>query len=151
MRQRDREIFIFIFFPVRRWSPEKTERKRERNSHDVFFCSKVVSRRTKLSLHFLCPKVIQTYETSASWDAPGDGKYYVTVVAFNSAIEASAPACSDGVTVDSTRPEFREVFVSGARIAGGVVSARREEREEVWFVDSERRRRLVDNPDQDCL
>lgn len=112
----------------------------------------MVSRRTKFSLHFLCPKVIQTYETSASWDAPGDGKYYVTVVAFNSAIEASAPACSDGVTVDNTRPELREVFVSGARIACGVISARREEeREEVWFVDSERRRRLVDSPGQACL
>lgn len=101
--------------------------------------------------YFIISKVVKTYETFASWDAPSDGKYYVTVVAFNSAIEASAPVCSDGVTVDSTEPAVTEVYVSGARITGGVISARREGKEEVWFVDSERRRRLVDNPDQACL
>ena len=101
--------------------------------------------------YFIISKVVKTYETFASWDAPSDGKYYVTVVAFNSAIEASAPVCSDGVTVDSTEPAVTEVYVSGARITGGVISARREGKEEVWFVDSERRRRLVDSPDQACL
>ncbi|XP_050415812.1 uncharacterized protein LOC126829741 [Patella vulgata] len=44
----------------------------------------------------------QTTSTHASWTAPSDGKYYITVVAYNGALEVSLPVCSDGVVVDRT-------------------------------------------------
>ena len=91
----------------------------------------------------------ETYNTFATWTAPGDGTYHVTVVAFNSALEPSAPVCSDGVTVDTTPPAMADFYVSGAHVAGGVVLGHSPT--EVWLIDSERRRRLVDSPDTACM
>ena len=73
----------------------------------------------------------------------------MTVVAFNTALEPSAPVCSDGVTIDTTPPTINHVYVSGAHVAGGVVLGHSPT--EVWFVDGERRRRLVDSPDAACM
>ena len=72
----------------------------------------------------------------------------MTVTAFNSALEPSAPVCSDGVLVDTRPPAVGSLYVAGARVAGGVVPG--PGLTEVWFVDSERRRRLVDSPDSAC-
>ncbi|KAK7500608.1 hypothetical protein BaRGS_00008183, partial [Batillaria attramentaria] len=94
-------------------------------------------------------RVNVTYGTTASWEAPGPGTYYVTVVAYNSAIEPSDPVCSDGVTVDVTAPAVSEVYVEGAYIAAGLV--RQVDSDNIWLVDVDRRRRLVDSPDQACL
>nr|KAG5709290.1 hypothetical protein BaRGS_018042 [Batillaria attramentaria] len=66
-------------------------------------------------------RVNVTYGTTASWEAPGPGTYYVTVVAYNSAIEPSDPVCSDGVTVDVTAPAVSGVYVEGAYIVAGLV------------------------------
>ena len=43
--------------------------------------------------------MVETYNTDATWTAPGDGQYHVSVVALNAAWDASEPVCSDGVTV----------------------------------------------------
>ena len=97
-------------------------------------------------------KVHQTYNTFTTWEAPASGTYYVTVVAFNSALEFSTTVCSDGVTVDTTGPVLSDVYVSEAHIAGGVASAYSSEGvKEVWYVDTDRRRRFVDSPDQACM
>ena len=90
----------------------------------------------------------QTYEQFASWTAPGDGTYYVTVVAFNSAREPSVPVCSDGVIVDTVPPTMEAFFVEGAHIEPGLVPG--STAAEVWYMDSERRVRLVDSPDAAC-
>ncbi|XP_076468275.1 uncharacterized protein LOC143299060 [Babylonia areolata] len=97
-------------------------------------------------------RVKLTYNTFASWEAPSEGMYYVTVVAFNRALEMSRPVCSDGVRVDSTRPSLSRVYVGGARVVGGVF---REEQEggdaSLWLLDTDRTRRVVDSPDNACL
>ena len=50
-------------------------------------------------------QVVQTEDTFATNVVTKTGKYYVTVVAFNAALEPSRPICSDGVTIDKTAPD----------------------------------------------
>ncbi|XP_046561789.1 uncharacterized protein LOC124270793 [Haliotis rubra] len=92
-------------------------------------------------------EVTETYSTSASWTAPSVGKYHVTVVAFNRALEASDPVCSDGVTVDTTPPSVSEVAVRDSRVMEGLVKS---SDNTVWFIDAHRRRTRVVNPDGSC-
>lgn len=42
----------------------------------------------------------ETTLTSANFSLPEEGKYYVTVVAYNNAMEPSTPVCSDGVVLE---------------------------------------------------
>ncbi|XP_071088930.1 uncharacterized protein [Haliotis cracherodii] len=92
-------------------------------------------------------KVTETYSTSASWTAPSVGKYHVTVVAYNRALEASDPVCSDGVTVDTTPPSVSEVAVRDSRVVEGLVKS---SDNDVWFIDAHRRRTLLVTPDNSC-
>ncbi|XP_046581223.1 uncharacterized protein LOC124288738 [Haliotis rubra] len=92
-------------------------------------------------------QVTETYSTSASWTAPTVGKYHVTVVAFNRALEASDPVCSDGVTVDTTPPSVSEVAVRDSRVMEGLVKS---SDNVVWFIDAHRRRAQVVSPDDSC-
>ncbi|XP_055958832.1 uncharacterized protein LOC126829498 [Patella vulgata] len=91
--------------------------------------------------------VKQTTATHASWTAPSDGKYYITVVAYNRALEVSKPVCSDGVVVDRTLPTIREIDIEGARIKGGLIK----ENNQVSFISDTRRRYLLKDPDTACM
>lgn len=75
-----------------------------------------------------------------------EGKYYVTVVAYNRAYDPSVPVCSDGVVVDTMLPNIKEVVIEGARIQGGLVT----DGNEVWVVGNNRYRRHVANPPAYC-
>ncbi|XP_069134844.1 uncharacterized protein [Argopecten irradians] len=50
--------------------------------------------------------VLETALTSARLSLPEDGKFYVTVVAYNNAMEPSKPVCSDGIVLDRTKPKL---------------------------------------------
>lgn len=58
--------------------------------------------------------VMETSETQAVWQAPGPGTYFVTVVAYNHALQPSLPACSDGITIDLSAPVINDVIIVGA-------------------------------------
>ncbi|XP_078616232.1 uncharacterized protein LOC144884653 [Branchiostoma floridae x Branchiostoma japonicum] len=73
-----------------------------------------------------------TTSTYVTWEAPHPGSYYCTVVAFNRALEPSAPVCSDGVTVDTTPPVLREVVVDNAHYKPGLLQ---DGEGHVWMVD----------------
>ena len=92
-------------------------------------------------------QVAETYSTHASWRAPEPGKYFVTVVAFNRALEPSRAVCSDGVTVDETVPFVTEVAIGNSRVVPGLVTS---STGDVWLIDSERRRSSVRDPDDAC-
>ncbi len=98
-------------------------------------------------MHPCCMQVIEKYSTSASWTAPSVGKYHVTVVAYNRALEASDPVCSDGVTVDTTPPGVSEVEVRDSRVMEGLVKT---SDNGVWFIDIHRRRSQVVTPSSSC-
>ncbi|XP_048243311.1 uncharacterized protein LOC124141844 isoform X1 [Haliotis rufescens] len=92
-------------------------------------------------------EVTETYSTSASWTAPSVGKYHVTVVAYNRALEASDPVCSDGVTVDTTPPSVSEVAVRDSRVVEGLVKS---SAGDVWLIDTHRRRTLIVTLNKSC-
>ncbi len=85
--------------------------------------------------------VVQAMEEYASWVAPEAGTYYVTVVAYNNALQPSDPVCSDGVTVDSIPPTFEGVNIPGAVVEPGLVVS--SSSGEVWLVERDRKRLYV--------
>ena len=51
-----------------------------------------------------------------TWLAPGEGLYYVTIAAVNSALHHSTPVCSDGIIVDNTPPVMNDdLTIAGRR------------------------------------
>ena len=84
--------------------------------------------------------VSQTRVTSASWEAPGEGTYFITVVAYNNALQPSSAVCSDGITVDMTPPTFMGVSIPGARVKPGLVA---DSGGQFWLVERERERARV--------
>ncbi|XP_071079258.1 uncharacterized protein [Haliotis cracherodii] len=92
------------------------------------------------------PNVTKTSSTHVSWTAPSEGRFYITVVAFNRALEPSLPVCSDGVTVDETEPSLRQIAVLNSRTTEGLVT----NGEEVWLVTADRRRSQIEEPDTHC-
>ncbi len=77
----------------------------------------------------------RTTDTSASYTASGPGTYYITVVAFNRAIDPSDPVCSDGIVIDNTPPTIGSIFLANARIRGGIV---RDDNGNVFYVNHQR-------------
>ena len=94
-------------------------------------------------------KLVETYETSGSYTAPESGTYYFTVVAYNRALDASDPVCSDGVTIDTTVPKIKEVTVENAFIQGGLVAAA--DNSSYWILSSDRTRRRISSPTAECM
>ena len=100
------------------------------------------------NLHKIFFQATETYTTQAksNKEVLQDGKYYITVVAYNSALGRSDPVCSDGVFVDSTPPEVSEVAILDSRIVGGLVK----DENTVWLVKNDRRRLQIQSPDNEC-
>ena len=92
--------------------------------------------------------VIKTLTTSASWEAPGEGTYYITVVAYNSALQPSDTVCSDGITVDISPPLFEGVVIPGCVVRPGLAQ---DGEGRVWFIERNRERWLVDGDIEQCL
>ena len=53
-----------------------------------------------------------TDDTFATIDVSETGTYYITVVAYNEALEPSTPVCSDGITIDTTPPQVQPIYIS---------------------------------------
>ncbi|XP_038071216.1 uncharacterized protein LOC119740085 [Patiria miniata] len=89
----------------------------------------------------------QTTATHASWTAPSPGRYYVTVVAYNTAQESSDPVCSDGVVIDTSPPELTQIAISSARMWPGLA---KDAEGRVWFINEHRRKMELFNASSDC-
>ncbi|XP_065178155.1 uncharacterized protein LOC135808850 [Sycon ciliatum] len=76
------------------------------------------------------------------------GTYYVTVVAVNNAYLISAPVCSDGVTIDTTAPVVEQVIVNNTKTIAGIA---KDTLGQVWYMDTDHRRALVDMPSTACV
>ena len=91
-------------------------------------------------------QIKETTLTSATHTASTEAKYYVTVVAYNRALEPSNPVCSDGITVDTTKHTVREVSISGARVVGGLVT----DGTNHWVLGNDRTLRQIDGVTSEC-
>lgn len=90
----------------------------------------------------------QTDLTSVQWEAPGEGTYYITVVAYNAALQPSRRVCSDGVMIDLTPPRFLGVAIPGARVKPGLVV---DGSGQFWLIGRDRERTLVEGSSSWCL
>jgi len=91
---------------------------------------------------------VETTSRHATHTVIAEGKYFITVVAFNRALEPSVPVCSDGVTVDTSKPYVKEVVLENVRIHGGLVT--NSGKTNVWVLGNDRIRRQVDNVTAKC-
>ncbi|XP_078701246.1 uncharacterized protein LOC144927586 [Branchiostoma floridae x Branchiostoma belcheri] len=92
--------------------------------------------------------ITRTTDTNAVYTAPSPGTYFCTVVAYNHALDPSAPVCSDGVTVDVTPPTLTAIHVDHLAVRPGVV---KDAGGDVWLIDQRRHRVLVLDPPAQCL
>ena len=70
-------------------------------------------------------------------------------MAYNRALDASDPVCSDGVTIDTTIPKIKEMTVENAFIQGGLVAAA--DNTSFWILLSDRTCRLISSPTAECM
>ena len=91
--------------------------------------------------------VVQTKSTSASWTAPTYGTYYITVVAYNQALQPSMAVCSDGITVDGRPPTFGGVVIPGATVYPGLVQTAAGQ---LWLIGANRGAILVTGYNPAC-
>ena len=66
------------------------------------------------------------------------GKYFVSVIAANGALEFSSVVCSDGIVVDNTPPLLTEIRIQHARSVPGLI--RQHNLSEIWIIDQFRQR-----------
>ncbi|XP_052095904.1 uncharacterized protein LOC127731085 [Mytilus californianus] len=90
---------------------------------------------------------IETFNTFASFTASKEGKYYVSVVAFNRANEASSLVCSDGVTISSSVPYVVDIVVKDLRTIPRLIE---DKNNNIWYLDGSLRRHLVNNSKNAC-
>ncbi|XP_064635756.1 uncharacterized protein LOC135492940 [Lineus longissimus] len=86
-------------------------------------------------------------QTSNTWTAPGDGTYYLTVVAFNEALERSQPVCSDGVMIDNSAPFIKEIAIDNLKMKEGLI---KNSAGEVWVVRTDGHIFPIDSPSSAC-
>lgn len=94
-------------------------------------------------------QLVETYETFGTYEAPGVGTYYFTVVAYNRALDHSDPVCSDGVTIDTTVPTIKEVTVDNTVVKGGLITD--VAKTNYWILSSDRTLRWIANHTLDCM
>ena len=74
------------------------------------------------------------------------GKYYMSVVAFNGAMEPSRNVCSDGIVVDFTPSKLIDIHIDQASTQ---LSLACDLKESIWFIDENLVRREV-QPTENC-
>ncbi|XP_022107048.1 uncharacterized protein LOC110988105 [Acanthaster planci] len=92
-------------------------------------------------------EMTRTTATKASWTAPSPGRYYVTVIAYNRALEPSEAICSDGVVIDMSPPELSEITIGYARMWPGLA---KDAEGRTWFIDEHRRKTELINASSGC-
>ncbi len=84
-------------------------------------------------------EAIQTTGNAANWTTPTEGTYYITVVAYNGALQPSNQICSDGLSIDTQAPTINNVIIPGVFVIGGLAI----DRMGVWFINTDRTRLFV--------
>ena len=76
-----------------------------------------------------------------------NGTYFVTVVAYNGAMDPSMPVCSDGNTIDQTPPLLSDVDIKATLIRDGMVKTTDGQ---LWFIDRRGFKKRFNSTD-DCV
>ena len=82
-----------------------------------------------------------------SFQVEKEGRYYVTVAAYNHAMDHSVPVCSDGITIDTSVPIVKTFQVDGAKTDPQLLE---DDKGDVWLLHDDRTRQRVLTPSQKC-
>eukprot|EP00058_Branchiostoma_floridae_P022361 XP_002607851.1 hypothetical protein BRAFLDRAFT_117282 [Branchiostoma floridae] len=88
-----------------------------------------------------------TTELQHSFTVSSPGTYYCTVVAFNRALSASEPVCSDGILYDTSPPSISNIVIENIRARTGAI---KDGGGNVWMVDDQLRKVAVNGPSSTC-
>ncbi|CAH1250571.1 Hypp8876 [Branchiostoma lanceolatum] len=88
-----------------------------------------------------------TTELQHSFTAASPGTYYCTVIAFNRALSASDPVCSDGILYDTSPPSITNIVMENIRARTG---AFKDSGGSVWMMDNQLRKVAVNSPSSPC-
>ncbi|KAK3612523.1 hypothetical protein CHS0354_024495 [Potamilus streckersoni] len=91
--------------------------------------------------------MVETYATTAVFNASSEGTYFLTVAAYNHALEPSKPVCSDGISIDTSLPLVSEIHIEHVRIRGGLV---KDVNDSIWYLDENRNLYKVTNASMSC-
>lgn len=98
--------------------------------------------------HISFLQLTETTSTTASFEASDEDTYYITVAAYNRALDPSDPVCSDGITIDTTKPAISEVVVEGAITPKGLL---KDSSNNVWVIKNERIIEKIETPSLTCM
>ena len=85
--------------------------------------------------------------TETSFQIEQEGKYYVTVAAYNHALDHSSPVCSDGVTIDTSLPVVTDFKVDGAMVDPRLLI---DTNRSFWFLHDDRTKQRVNTSSDHC-
>ena len=80
--------------------------------------------------------------------ADKQGTYYLTVMAYNHALDHSKPVCSDGVTIDDTPATVSQVVVQNAMTTSGLVKS--DASDKVFLLSRNRELVEIERPSKRC-
>ncbi|XP_021374355.1 uncharacterized protein LOC110463804 [Mizuhopecten yessoensis] len=76
--------------------------------------------------------IIETTFKFARFTLPEEGQYFVSVVAYNNAMQPSYPVCSDGILLDKTPPAVVNVTMRSASVIEKVMCSN----ETAWYISN---------------
>ena len=85
--------------------------------------------------------------TETSFQVEQEGKYYVTVAAYNHALDHSVTVCSDGVTIDTSLPVVTDFKVDGAMVDPRLLM---DSNGNLWFLHDDRTKQPVSTSSEHC-
>ena len=85
--------------------------------------------------------------TEDSFTVENEGKYFVTVAAYNHALDHSMPVCSDGIVIDTSVPIVFEFSVEGAKVEPRLL---REMEDSLWVLHEDRTRQKLQTESEIC-
>lgn len=85
--------------------------------------------------------------TEVSFTVEDEGKYFVTVVAYNHALIPSIPVCSDGVLIDTSIPTISEFRVNRSKVQPRLLQ---DNDGIIWLLNGDRTRQRVETASEVC-
>ena len=96
--------------------------------------------------NFIIQQLIKTQQTFASHTWNRTGTYFITVVAYNHAMDPSTPVCSDGLTIDSTPPNVYDFTVHEMYTRPGL-AVDQKNNSLVYYINRNRKASVVVGPE----
>ena len=73
----------------------------------------------------------ETDHEHTSFEVPGPGRYFLSVIAFNNALDPSEAACSSGIIVDHSAPKLKHIHLPAAHTQSSIACSHNNS---IWHI-----------------